>query len=370
MNPSNWTAEDVASQLRQMGLGKYQSKIIDNDIDGPALYSINDATLRSLGFIAPHRVQMMNWLQTLPAPGKKTATKTSGRQPANAGRSANPARPKLGDGGGYNDEYEAPPARKTTATRTPGASSGTRTTGAGARATAAAPAKKTVAQPKQTAASAARAAAAPKAEPKAAPARATGPPKRGAGPRRGFEPSSMPNVPEYEDDANDDRVPCRYCGRKFAQDRIDKHEDACATASKKRRVFNSTKQRLAGTEAEGYARRVSKQPAKPHKEMINGKPKYKVEHENLVAALRAARKMTKYQEDLEAGRAVGPPPKMPEIQDMPDDRVQCPYCGRKFGEEQYERHRRFCEPKNVPIPRSKPARRGAAAAAPKGRGRR
>lgn len=37
------------------------------------------------------------------------------------------------------------------------------------------------------------------------------------------------------------RVQCRYCGRKFNEDRIEKHENACSIASKKRPVFNVKK---------------------------------------------------------------------------------------------------------------------------------
>jgi hypothetical protein len=142
-----------------------------------------------------------------------------------------------------------------------------------------------------------------------------------------------------EDGGCDDRVPCRICGRKFAPDRIDKHESTHVGG--KRRVFNAKKQRLDGTEAAGYQRSAN-QKAPPKKEMINGKPKYKVEHENLVAALRAARKITAYQDAVAAGKAVGPPPPMPKLPEMPDDRIQCPGCGKKFGQVQYERHSKVC----------------------------
>lgn len=84
--------------------------------------------------------------------------------------------------------------------------------------------------------------------------------------------------------------------------------------------------------------------------MYGGKPKYVIEHENLVAALRAARRMTAYENAASRGQARGPPPKMPVIQDMPDDRIQCKYCGRRFGPEQYERHVRSCSA-SAPIPR-------------------
>ena len=49
--------------------------------------------------------------------------------------------------------------------------------------------------------------------------------------------------------------PCSICNRTFASDRIQKHEAACVTASKQRRVFDSTKQRLEGTEAVAYFRK-------------------------------------------------------------------------------------------------------------------
>ncbi len=44
------------------------------------------------------------------------------------------------------------------------------------------------------------------------------------------------------------RAQCRYCGRKFNEDRIGKHESACAVASKKRPVFNIKKQRVSAWE--------------------------------------------------------------------------------------------------------------------------
>ena len=164
---------------------------------------------------------------------------------------------------------------------------------------------------------------------------------------------------EIADSGPDDRVQCSYCGRRFAPDRIQKHEDACAGMSKKRRVFNSKKQRLQGTEAAQFQRAASKAPAPNPKKTINGRPKYVVEHENLVKALRAARKFTAYEEAAAKGKAKGPPPPMPVMQELPDDRIKCKYCGRKFGQEQYERHVTVCA-RNAPIPSvKKTAARGA-----------
>jgi hypothetical protein len=53
---------------------------------------------------------------------------------------------------------------------------------------------------------------------------------------------------------------CRVCFRHFASDRIEKHEGICkkaAAAVKKRKVFDPTKMRMQGTEAEPYLRQVS-----------------------------------------------------------------------------------------------------------------
>lgn len=67
---------------------------------------------------------------------------------------------------------------------------------------------------------------------------------------------------------------CKVCGRYFAPDRIQKHEQICKkTSTKKRKVFDPTKMRMQGTEAEPYIRVVSAKPVKaappPVKEVID-----------------------------------------------------------------------------------------------------
>lgn len=149
--------------------------------------------------------------------------------------------------------------------------------------------------------------------------------------------------PPADDDGDDDRVQCAYCRRKFASDRIEKHEVICARmSSKKKRVFDASKQRLQGTEAAQYANKAKNAP-EPKK-----KPsKFKQEHEKLVEALRAARKVQAYEKAKEEGRAVGPPPELPKYEIEDDDRVQCPYCGRKFGQEAAQKHIAVCERMNA-----------------------
>jgi hypothetical protein len=54
--------------------------------------------------------------------------------------------------------------------------------------------------------------------------------------------------------------PCSVCNRTFASDRIQQHESACRVANKKRRTFDSTKQRLQGTEAASFFRKNKANP--------------------------------------------------------------------------------------------------------------
>ncbi|KAJ3058623.1 Zinc finger C2HC domain-containing protein 1C, partial [Podochytrium sp. JEL0797] len=50
----------------------------------------------------------------------------------------------------------------------------------------------------------------------------------------------------------EDRVACHNCNRKFAQDRLERHVNACSKM-KQRKVFDTTKARVKGTELEQYA---------------------------------------------------------------------------------------------------------------------
>lgn len=51
--------------------------------------------------------------------------------------------------------------------------------------------------------------------------------------------STNTNIPELKNN-KDDRVPCQFCDRKFAADRIDKHEKTC-NSQKERPKFDTSK---------------------------------------------------------------------------------------------------------------------------------
>lgn len=59
--------------------------------------------------------------------------------------------------------------------------------------------------------------------------------------------------------ARDDLMECSFCGRRFASDRLQKHEDICSkTGKKKRKAYDATKHRVVGTELESYVLRGAK----------------------------------------------------------------------------------------------------------------
>lgn len=55
-------------------------------------------------------------------------------------------------------------------------------------------------------------------------------------------------------------APCRNCGRKFAVDRLEKHEKACKNITKKRKVMDPSKLRVRGTDMEQYVASSKRKP--------------------------------------------------------------------------------------------------------------
>ena len=158
------------------------------------------------------------------------------------------------------------------------------------------------------------------------------------------QPPKESGPPPYEEFENGDvessLATCRYCGRHFGQDRIEQHEKICSKVKKtKKRVFDSSKMRVQGTEAAAYLGK-STAPDPPKKK--SAVPKYKLEHDQLVASIRAGRMQAQYEKDLAAGKNVAPP-ELPKYEIVNDTRVECPVCHRKFSEEALQRHLPSCE---------------------------
>ncbi|EAY20888.1 hypothetical protein TVAG_437140 [Trichomonas vaginalis G3] len=349
MSVLEWSVDDVIKYLGEIGLDQYATDFRANEISGNVIPLLEESHLKEMGvFKIGHRLLLKKFIldvrsgqfgkqssrreasnnvspsstqdvrkstsnisRSIDTPPQAQSPKQSPAQApkqdvspkqAPTPKSSNSSKPPMDDGDMGGDE-PAPAPKK----------------------------RPTLPSEKAARAKAAAAADTPPKSPKPAPAKK---PSAGGALNKTLRRNAPPPA---EADANDDRVSCSYCGRKFASDRIEKHEEICRRQSmKKTKVFDSSKQRLEG-EAASFAK-VSKNKPKPKKETINGVPKYKLQHQELVKAMRAARKLQAYQDAVERGEAVGPPPEMPKIELVDDDRVQCPHCGRKFGEEQARRH--------------------------------
>ncbi|XP_054676749.1 zinc finger C2HC domain-containing protein 1B [Grus americana] len=128
-----------------------------------------------------------------------------------------------------------------------------------------------------------------------------------------------------------DLVPCTTCGRHFAQDVLLRHDPICKKVfNKKRKPFNSLKQRLQGTEITT----VKKQP--PQKNQPGKKSNWRQHHEDFINTIKSAKQFTKA---LKEGQPLPPPPP-PSIN---PDYIQCPHCSRRFNEAAAQRHIKFCE---------------------------
>ncbi|XP_054842013.1 zinc finger C2HC domain-containing protein 1A isoform X2 [Eublepharis macularius] len=129
----------------------------------------------------------------------------------------------------------------------------------------------------------------------------------------------------------EDLLPCKICGRTFFSSALKKHVPICQkTATKKRKTFDSSRQRAEGTDI------PTVKPLKPRPEPPKKPSNWRRKHEELLAAIRAAKGVDQV---LKEGGKLPPPP--PPSYDP--DYIQCPYCQRRFNESAADRHIIFCK---------------------------
>lgn len=140
-----------------------------------------------------------------------------------------------------------------------------------------------------------------------------------------------------------DLKPCPHCDRKFNEKAHAKHVPLCLKVfQNKRKAFNS-KEKMLG---ENYKEAVQASKATQKGGKGRGKgaqaeegkapaSNWKAKSEALRDQMKEARLVAKFKRE---GRSLAdlPPPKPTDA--ALDDRIPCPHCGRKFGQQAAERH--------------------------------
>ncbi|XP_014255676.1 uncharacterized protein LOC106670126 isoform X2 [Cimex lectularius] len=128
-------------------------------------------------------------------------------------------------------------------------------------------------------------------------------------------------------------LPCSSCTRTFRPEALAKHAKVCEkTLMKKRKKFDSAKQRLQGTDILNIPS-TSKSGKKetPVKNVVQSK--WKDRHADLARTLQAA---ARKKSD-------------PTVHIKPSDHEQCPHCERYFGPKAYDRHTEWCKEQQIKI---------------------
>ncbi|KAK5850166.1 hypothetical protein PBY51_014437 [Eleginops maclovinus] len=155
---------------------------------------------------------------------------------------------------------------------------------------------------------------------------------------------------EFEDGEappGEELVECKTCKRCFFPKVLAKHTKICQkSAAKRRKVFDSSRQRAEGTDI------PTLKPIKPKSQSSSSSGKaeppkkpsnWRKKHEDFIATIRAAKGLTQVMKD---GGPLPPPP--PPTYDP--DYVQCPFCERRFNQGAAERHIKFCQEQAARMP--------------------
>jgi len=124
---------------------------------------------------------------------------------------------------------------------------------------------------------------------------------------------------------------CNLCGRKFAIDRLPKHQQACQKA-KKGEAKHEKKVAKAQKEQAEKEKWIEKESA-------NKKSNWKAQHEDFINNLKFNKKVKKVEAEGGDIRSLGPAP----VAQAPDNLIPCPYCGRRFSQVAGDRHIPSCK---------------------------
>eukprot|EP00966_Prymnesium_polylepis_P224373 5190152-Prymnesium_polylepis.1 len=146
---------------------------------------------------------------------------------------------------------------------------------------------------------------------------------------------------------------CEHCSRKFAVDRLEKHQKACTVAKPtKRKAFNAQVARWAATGAEDVLKFLAlakKNGAADKDKKDDSSNRQQQKWRRQSAQLRQIAQANKVATPREGEDASSGPPPVATIDPallQDDDRVECPHCNRRFVSAPRRRAATFCAPRN------------------------
>ncbi|XP_076182971.1 uncharacterized protein LOC143154845 [Ptiloglossa arizonensis] len=134
-------------------------------------------------------------------------------------------------------------------------------------------------------------------------------------------------------------LPCAICARTFMPQSLEKHSRICErTAARKRRVFDSAKQRIQGTELQGFRSRQEKK--RQNEKASRSSASWKQNHDEFLRAIRAARcEVVDSPMQKQCSNSMAPS----SAPTRANEQGTCPTCNRNFGIKAYDRHVAWCK---------------------------
>ncbi|XP_035901697.1 uncharacterized protein LOC118507368 isoform X7 [Anopheles stephensi] len=149
--------------------------------------------------------------------------------------------------------------------------------------------------------------------------------------------------PSYEPPPNLELQPCPICLRKFAPASLHKHTSICERVqTKKRKPFDSSRQRREGTELASY---LPKNFGLPHKTVSSSNEAIPVRKLSLSKTPTFERKEFNATTMSTSMPSAASTPKPVLKRSMSQQNEPCPYCERCFGMKAYDRHVEWCREK-------------------------
>ncbi|KAL0109665.1 hypothetical protein PUN28_014595 [Cardiocondyla obscurior] len=138
-------------------------------------------------------------------------------------------------------------------------------------------------------------------------------------------------------------LPCAICARTFMPQSLEKHARICErAAAKKRKPFDSAKQRIQGTELAEF---LPKQEVRRHQD-VRIRSSWKKIHDDFLRTIREARgEVMDTRKQCDSLISSGAPTRA-------NEKGTCPTCSRQFGIKAYDRHVAWCKDRVTKVPMS------------------